>query len=561
MFSFWTKGPQWLSQRILPKSEKIGKIVFAEAIQEAKKSSDRANVSTKSATTSRPTTSHILNERNFSTWPKAVIPIVYILRFSSIWRKNNNSELGVAISASEYAVAEKALIRDIQRVCSPMESSSSCKKLSKSSKIFLYNPIVDENGIIRCRSRLEKSGDLSFGGKFPILLDGRNYFVKLLIAQIHERICKHAQGISTNLNHVRSEFLSLKARSSVTRVPRNCRLCARFRAKAGSEISPPLPAFRIEEAPPFSVTGIDFAGPLTVRDNQGNKFKGYIALFVCPLSRGIHLEATPDLSTFEFLLVLRKFISGFPSVTTIMSDNAATFKRAEKELEIAYANISKPEVQQLLAKSRIKWEFITDRAPVQGAFWERMVQLVKKPLRKALGTNVPRFRELESILAEIELCINLRPISPLPSNNCDIRALCPADLLYGYHAKARFPDSSVIKVSDPKESHSILLTRAWRRQQNILNSFWKRFQIEYLQQLRSAHERKPRATHQLEVGDVCILADPSPSRSVWPICKIVDLFGGQRTDLRHRSCMIQLSNGKIFKRPISMIYPLGINEL
>ncbi|XP_018496692.1 uncharacterized protein LOC108864851 [Galendromus occidentalis] len=457
-------------------------------------------------------------------------------------------------------MAETALLKYIQGISFPTEVLAKCQKLQKSSKIYLFNPMLDEDGIIRCRSRLEKSGDLSFGEKFPILLDGRNHFVRLLIAWIHETKCKHAQGISTNLHHVRTEFLILRARSSINKVLRGCKVCARFRAKAGAEVTPPLPAFRIEETPPFSVTGIDFAGPITVRDNQGNKFKSYIALFVCPVSRAIHLELTPDLTTFEFLLVLRKFISRFPSVTRIMSDNAATFKRAEKELEMAYRNAAEPEIQHYLAKAKIEWEFITDRAPVQGAFWERMVQLVKKPLRKVLGTNVPRFRELESILAEIELCINLRPISALPSEFCDIRALCPMDLVYGYHAKARFPDSSKMRMPDQGAAQAIILTKAWRRQQTVLNAFWKRFQSEYLQQLRSAHESKPGETRSLRVGDVCILADPSPSRSFWPLCKIVDVFGGQRTDLRQRSCMIQFGNGKIVKRPISMIYPLGFSE-
>ncbi|XP_003737649.1 uncharacterized protein LOC100901094 [Galendromus occidentalis] len=407
-------------------------------------------------------------------------------------------------------MAETALLKYIQGISFPTEVLAKCQKLQKSSKIYLFNPMLDEDGIIRCRSRLEKSGDLSFGEKFPILLDGRNHFVRLLIAWIHETKCKHAQGISTNLHHVRTEFLILRARSSINKVLRGC--------------------------------------------------KSYIALFVCPVSRAIHLELTPDLTTFEFLLVLRKFISRFPSVTRIMSDNAATFKRAEKELEMAYRNAAEPEIQHYLAKAKIEWEFITDRAPVQGAFWERMVQLVKKPLRKVLGTNVPRFRELESILAEIELCINLRPISALPSEFCEIRALCPMDLVYGYHAKARFPDSSKMRMPDQGAAQAIILTKAWKRQQTVLNAFWKRFQSEYLQQLRSAHESKPGETRSLRVGDVCILADPSPSRSFWPLCKIVDVFGGQRTDLRQRSCMIQFGNGKIVKRPISMIYPLGFSE-
>jgi hypothetical protein len=68
---FWFQGPSWLSEEILPKPIKIGKTDFAEAILEAKKSSDIATV-VMSATTSQHDTSHILDEKHFSTWKKAV---------------------------------------------------------------------------------------------------------------------------------------------------------------------------------------------------------------------------------------------------------------------------------------------------------------------------------------------------------------------------------------------------------------------------------------------------------------------------------------------------------
>ena len=58
-------------------------------------------------------------------------------------------------------------------------------------------------------------------------------------------------------------------------------------------IASSLPNSRIEDAPPFTSTGIDFAGPLLVRNNNDGKGalrKTYICVFTCFTMRAVHLE-------------------------------------------------------------------------------------------------------------------------------------------------------------------------------------------------------------------------------------------------------------------------------
>ena len=61
-----------------------------------------------------------------------------------------------------------------------------------------------------------------------------------------------------------------------------------------------LPDFRVNEAPPFSRVGVDFAGPLYVKEKSGKMGKAYIALFSCCVTRALHLELVEDLSTETF---------------------------------------------------------------------------------------------------------------------------------------------------------------------------------------------------------------------------------------------------------------------
>lgn len=61
----------------------------------------------------------------------------------------------------------------------------------------------------------------------------------------------------------------------------------KIQAKAGQQITAPLPKDRITESPPFEVTGVDFAGPLYVKaDDSVNK--SYIALFTCAGLRSVN---------------------------------------------------------------------------------------------------------------------------------------------------------------------------------------------------------------------------------------------------------------------------------
>jgi len=88
--------------------------------------------------------------------------------------------------------------------------------------------------------------------------------------------------------------------------------------------TPPLPSFRVSDDLAFSKVGVDFAGPLYVKNiyqSKGEMYKCYIVLFKCASARAVHLELTPDLSTTSFLRVLRRELP-----TLFISDNGKLSK-------------------------------------------------------------------------------------------------------------------------------------------------------------------------------------------------------------------------------------------
>jgi hypothetical protein len=105
---------------------------------------------------------------------------------------------------------------------------------------------------------------------------------------------------------------------------------------------PQLPPERVSEEPPFTNTGIDFAGPLYVKlpSQSGSKDseKVYIALFTCASTREVHFELVENLPVRTFFQAFRRFTSrrGLPS--TIFTDNAKTFKAASREITSIYTS-------------------------------------------------------------------------------------------------------------------------------------------------------------------------------------------------------------------------------
>ena len=126
---------------------------------------------------------------------------------------------------------------------------------------------------------------------------------------------------------------------------------------------PPLPTFRVKEEPPLTFTRVDFAGPLYVRSHDGTQRKVWICLYTCCITRAVHLDLVPDMTSQTFLWSLKRFTARRGLPHKIVSDNGKTFKAAAKAI---HAVVAHADVQKYLSGVGVKWVFNVLKAPWWG---------------------------------------------------------------------------------------------------------------------------------------------------------------------------------------------------
>ena len=210
-------------------------------------------------------------------------------------------------------------------------------------------------------------------------------------------------GTNSTLTAPRQEFWVPTARQRVKSTIRKCTTCRKYSSKFYPHPDLALlPEIRVRDAPPFTVTGIDFTGALYVQEHN-RESKVYICLYTCATSRAIHLEVVNDLSVDMFLLSFRRFTSRRALPSIVVSDNASTYQSVAEELQQLFRS---KEITEHLSKHGVQWRFIPKRAPWYGGWWKRLIGLTKSTLKKVLGRAHISLTTLQTLVVEVEAVLN-----------------------------------------------------------------------------------------------------------------------------------------------------------
>lgn len=439
-------------------------------------------------------------EERYSSWSRLNRITAYILRFCHNARtKLISDRLLNSLSVTEISNAATVLLRKMQSIsfASEIAELKSSRPVGRRSALRTLNPFIDQDSLVRVGGRLINA-DIAYTRKCPIVLPAKGTITRLIFEYEHKRLMHIGpRGLLANI-HLR--YWPIRGRAIASQTVRRCIICFRSSPSLTVPFMAPLPPERVNVERPFARTGVDFCGPIMIRSGIRRvvSIKCYVAVFVCFVTRAIHLELVSGLTTEAFLASLMRFLSRRGLCSHIYSDNGTNFIGANKVLHSYFAPVKgQRTVEDSLSDLKIQWHFIPPSAPHFGGLWEAAVKSAKRHLLKVNSMGLLTYEEMHTLLCRIEAILNSRPISPMSDDPSDLTPLTPAHFLTG---------GSLTQPAEP-DSIGIPLNRVKRWELVKLQSqtFWKRWSTEYLPQL---HKRgKWLSKKDTRVGSLAILRE------------------------------------------------------
>ena len=164
-----------------------------------------------------------------------------------------------------------------------------------------------------------------------------------------------------------------------------------------------------------------------------------------------------------------------------------------------------------------------------------------------LGRSQATDEDLATTLVNTEDALNSRAITQ------DIEdALTPAHFLCDERLTTLPPGT------EPQKERN--LTKAHQRTQKLTDDFWKRWEKEYLLELRKFHEvsQPYKRSGKFRVGDIVLLQEDHRPRHTWKKARVMELQVGRDGD--KRTAVFCGADGRVSVRPIQLVIHLEVDQ-
>lgn len=183
--------------------------------------------------------------------------------------------------------------------------------------------------ILRLNGRIQ-SEKLTYDQRFPAMLAPTGTLAKLILQKIHNDGHGGAQSM---LQQFRQHYWTKKARQLAQTIIHRCAACRRNHVKTCQQLMAPLPHSRTTPQHAFEECGVDYMGPIDIRNKLGRNpqiTRGYVCVFICFATRAIHLELVSNGTKEAFIQTLRRITAKRGQIARLWSDNGTTSIKSQE---------------------------------------------------------------------------------------------------------------------------------------------------------------------------------------------------------------------------------------
>ena len=319
------------------------------------------------------------------------------------------------------------------------------------------------------------------------------------------------------------------------RILKDCAWCKRKNLKVvGAEVAP-VNWTRIGETHDFRAfqhVGIDMAGPFETETGPGKPHhKIWLIIFSCCVTRAVNVEFVYDAYERSCSLALERHCSVYGLPLTISTDNGGNFVRIRKQVDELWRVWSDHRSFWEQRFPQVKWWLNPPYSPRWGGHFEIAVKAVKSAMDQIVQWShiLLTDEELQTLIKEVQLLLNLRPlVEPSPDLN-DGPPLRPCDFLLTGNPIMGLP---------PVEEKYYSFRERKEELDKALREVRQQFHEEYLAELHRVR-RSVKRRGRVEIGDVVYVTNPPVKGRDLPLGYVRSFQRGVDNEVRNVEIVTQ----------------------
>ena len=175
------------------------------------------------------------------------------------------------------------------------------QEVATSSPVKTLHTFIDKEGFLRVGGRLQQS-TLPYQVMHQMILSANHHFTKVVVSAEH--LSLHHAGPQLWIASLQEMYWIPRFRKLVKTFNHQCLTCYKIKVQASQQLMSALPSTQVQLSRPFFTTGMDYARSISLKFRPLRSkmiTKVYVAIFVCFVTKAVHIEVVTSLTTEAFL--------------------------------------------------------------------------------------------------------------------------------------------------------------------------------------------------------------------------------------------------------------------